>query len=189
MPLSDPAPRREIHHRVIDMRGHRRDDGLYDIEAHLVDTKPFPMALIARSEPLPAGMALHDLSIRMTIDDKFLIRSIEASSDATPYDLCKEAETTLSGLVGERIAAGWSSIVKQKLRGAASCTHLMEMLIPMATTAYQAINGTRRIGQTAVDPTTVAVRPNSCYAYSTQRAVIQRFWPEHFHAEAGERKE
>lgn len=189
MPLSDPASRREIHHRVIDMHGYRRDDGLFDIEARLVDTKPFAMALIARYEPLPAGMALHDLSIRLTIDDSFLIRNIEALSDATPYDLCKEAEATLSGLVGERIAAGWSSIVKQKLRGAASCTHLMEMLIPLATTAYQAIGGARRIGQSAVDPTTVTVRPNSCYAYSTQRAVIQRFWPEHFQAGAGEREE
>jgi hypothetical protein len=189
MPLSDPASRREIHHRAIDMHGYRRDDGLYDIEACLVDTKPFPMALIGRSEPLPAGIPLHDLSIRLTIDDAFLIHNIEASSNATPYSLCKEAEATLSGLVGERVAAGWSSIVKQKLRGEASCTHLMEMLIPLATTAYQAISGAQRIGQTAVDPATVGVRPNSCYAYSTQRAVIQRFWPEHFQAETGEGRE
>src|SRR5258707_11605591 len=95
MPLSDPAPRRDVHHRVIDMHGFRREDGLYDIEAHLVDTKPFPMALISRPEPLPAGMPLHDLSVRVTIDDTFLIRNIEASSDATPYELCKEAESTL----------------------------------------------------------------------------------------------
>ena len=37
MPLSDATGRREIHHRVVDMRAYVRDDGLYDIEAHLVD--------------------------------------------------------------------------------------------------------------------------------------------------------
>jgi len=186
MPLSVPTPRREIHHRVIDMYGFHRDDGLYDIESHLVDTKPFPMALVARLQPLPSGEPLHDLSIRLTIDDAFVVHKIEASSDATPYALCKEAESTLSVLVGERIAAGWSNIVREKLRGSASCTHLMEMLIPLATTAIQAIRGARRIGQTTVNVAEVAVRPDSCYAYSRRRAVIQRFWPKHFQPETGE---
>ncbi|MFL9949017.1 DUF2889 domain-containing protein [Paraburkholderia agricolaris] len=189
MPLSAPVPRRDVHHRVIDMHGFRRKDGLYDIEAHLVDTKPFPMALVSRPEPLPAGMPLHDLSVRVTIDDTFLIRNIEASSDATPYELCKEAESTLSALVGERIAAGWSNIVKQKLRGAASCTHLMEMMIPLGTTAFQAISGARRIGQATVDPAKLAVRPDSCYAYSRQRSVIRRFWPELVQPDTDERQE
>lgn len=177
MPLSAPSARSEIHHRCIDMHGFRREDGLYEVESHLVDTKPFPLALVSRSAPLPPGEALHDLSIRLTFDENFFIRDIEASSDATPYELCKEAELTLRVLIGERIASGWSSIVKQRLRGAASCTHLMEMLIPLATTAFQAVNGARRIGQSKVDPAHVTVRPDSCYAYSTQRAVIQRFWP------------
>ena len=30
MPLRTPAARRDIHHRVIDMRAFARDDGLYD---------------------------------------------------------------------------------------------------------------------------------------------------------------
>jgi len=183
MSLSHPAPRREIHHRVIDMHGYLREDGLYDIEAHLVDTKPFPLALIGWPQPLPAGTPLHDLSIRLTIDAACVVKKIEASSDATPYPLCKEAESTLSVLVGERIAAGWSGIVKQKLRGPASCTHLMEMLIPLATTALQAINGARRIGQSTVNLAEVTVRPDGCYAYSRRRSVIQRFWPEHFQPE------
>src|SRR3954451_8363882 len=42
MPLSPPAPREMLHRRAIDIRGWRRDDGLYDIEAHLLDTKAYP---------------------------------------------------------------------------------------------------------------------------------------------------
>ena len=39
MPLSPPAPREPIHTRAIDLRGYRREDGLWDIEGHLTDVK------------------------------------------------------------------------------------------------------------------------------------------------------
>jgi Protein of unknown function (DUF2889) len=41
MPLTPPRPREAIHGRSIEIDGFRRDDGLYDIEAHLTDTKSF----------------------------------------------------------------------------------------------------------------------------------------------------
>ena len=41
MPLSAIADRREVHHRVIDMKTYARGNGLFDAEAHLVDRKPF----------------------------------------------------------------------------------------------------------------------------------------------------
>ena len=39
MPLTNPAPRKLMHTRAIDCKGYERADGLWDIEAHLVDTK------------------------------------------------------------------------------------------------------------------------------------------------------
>ncbi|MDF3838826.1 DUF2889 domain-containing protein [Cupriavidus basilensis] len=185
MPLSAYSPRREIHHRSIDMKAYVREDGLFDVEAHLVDTKPFAFARIVSPVPLPAGAPLHDLWVRLTVDDNYVVRAIEASSDVTPYPLCKEAEVTLSVLVGERIASGWSARVKERLRGAASCTHLMELLIPLATTALQGIIGARREGQTSVDTSKVPVKLDSCYAYGRHRAVVQRFWPQLFQPETG----
>ncbi|MBB3181111.1 DUF2889 domain-containing protein [Variovorax sp. Sphag1AA] len=141
MPLSDPVSRRGVHHRIIDMQAFAREDGLFDVEAHLVDTKPFEFLRLSSPDPVPAGHALHDLWIRMTVTGDYTVRAIEAASDVTPYAICKEAENTLSVLVGERLVRGWSSKVKERLRGAASCTHLMEMLIPLATTALQGIPG------------------------------------------------
>lgn len=180
MPLSAPSTRREIHHRAIDMKAYARDDGLYDIEARLVDQKPFAFRRIASPQPLPAGQPLHDLWIRLTVDDQYVVRCIEAAAEATPYGLCKEAESTLRVLVGERIASGWSSMVKERLRGAASCTHLMEMLIPMATTAFQGIRGAQRPRDVPVDPKSVAVKLDSCYAYARHRDVVKTFWPQHY---------
>jgi hypothetical protein len=183
MPLPDPAPRREIHQRGIDMKAYARDDGLFDIEARLVDLKPFPFFRIERAEAIPPGEPLHDLSIRMTIDRDFVVRAIEASSDTTPFALCREAEATLAPLLGARVASGWSSRVKSTLRGAASCTHLMEMLLPMATTALQAVHGLKRENNAIpYDAETMASRMDSCYAYSRERSVVKVNWPELYRA-------
>ncbi|WP_310733309.1 DUF2889 domain-containing protein [Ideonella azotifigens] len=173
MPLTLPAPRREVHHRAIDMRAFARDDGLFDVEARLVDRKPFPFLRASSPEPVPAGDPLHDLWVRITLDSEFVVRDIEASSDATPWRLCREAEGTLKVLIGEKVARGWSAKVKERLRGAAGCTHLMEMLVTLGTTALQGIRG--------ADPERALAAPwkmDSCYAYGRERAVAKILWPE-----------
>lgn len=180
MPLSKPSVRREVHHRVINMEAYARDDGLYDVEAHLVDRKPFEFKRLSSPEPLPAGQPLHDLRVRLTVDEAFVVRAVEASSDVTPFGVCKEAETTLSMLVGERIARGWSTKVKERLRGAASCTHLMEMLIPLATTAMQGIRALRSDRNESVDANGFPQKIDSCYAYGRQREVVMRMWPQYY---------
>src|SRR5258707_7786109 len=113
--------------------------------------------------------------VRLTIDDDYFVRGLEAAADATPYGLCKEAESTLAVLVGEQIASGWSSKVKERLRGSASCTHLMEMLIAMATPALQGIRALQRDHSVPVDPATVRVELDSCYSYARHREVVKMF--------------
>jgi hypothetical protein len=182
MPLPEPAARREIHHRVIDMKAYAREDGLYDVEAHLVDTKPFDFERLASNGPVPAGQALHDLWVRLTVDGEYVVRAIAASSDVTPYALCREAETTLQVLVGEPIARGWSAKVKERLRGAASCTHLMELMIPLATTALQGIRGVKPKHERRSATGGVPAQIDSCFAYGRQRSVVQQLWPQHYQA-------
>ena len=172
MPLPECTQRREIHHRLIDMHAYAREDGLYDIEGQLRDSKPYDFIRpSAPTQPVPADAALHDLWIRMTVDSDYVVREIVAAAVSTPWELCKQAEATLKVLEGERIGRGWSSMVKDRLRGAASCTHLMEMLIPMATTAIQAI---RPINRLVVD---IAEQTDTCYAFGRDREVVQRLWP------------
>jgi hypothetical protein len=174
MPLSSPAARQEVHHRTIEMQAFARDDGLFDVEARLIDRKPFDYVRPSSPTPVPAGRPLHDLWVRLTLDDDFIVHNVEASSDVTPWSLCREAEVTLQVLVGERVARGWSSKVKERLRGAAGCTHLIEMLVTLGTTALQGIRGAdpgRRL--------TAEGKLDSCYAYGRQRAVVKMLWPEH----------
>ena len=172
MPLRDSGPRREIHHRVIDMRTFVREDGLYEVESRLVDSKPFDF--VRPSSPdrvVPADAPLHDLWVRVTLDDAFVVRDIEASSDTTPWAICRQAEPTLKRLIGERIARGWQSKVKERLRGAAGCTHLMEMLIPLATVALQGIRPMQR------PRPQLSEQVDTCYAFGREREVVQVLWP------------
>ncbi|SAL86032.1 hypothetical protein AWB74_07539 [Caballeronia arvi] len=184
MTFSAAVRRREIHNRSIDMKVFARDDGLYDIEARLVDIKPFAFPVVGHSKALPARAPLHDLSLRVTVSEDYVVKNIEASSDRTPFDVCREAQSSLSPLIGERIAAGWSSIVRQRLQDSSTCTHLRELLIPLATAAIQGIKGLRREGQTSVDASQTDVKLDSCYAFARDREIIRLYWPHLY--ESGE---
>ncbi|MEI6382684.1 MAG: DUF2889 domain-containing protein [Betaproteobacteria bacterium] len=179
MPLSTPHARKPIHDRKIHMQAYQREDGFYDIESHLVDTKPYPFKRFLATEPAPPHTPLHDLWVRFVLDEDYVVQSIEAASDVTPFPICKEAENTLKVLIGERVGSGWSKMVKEKLRGVASCTHLAEMLIPMATTALQGIRGLK-LGDFLNTKSEGKPRHlNSCYAYAEHRDVVLKIWPEY----------
>src|SRR5450759_2517490 len=109
------------------MRGYRRADGLYDIEGRVVDTKAVDFQLIGATMPVPAGTALHDMWVRMVVDEQFIVRDVIAVSDAIPFAVCREAAPTLTALIGAQIKPGRSALVKERLSGVKSCTHLMEL--------------------------------------------------------------
>ncbi|MFJ4048924.1 MULTISPECIES: DUF2889 domain-containing protein [Pseudomonas] len=183
MPLSTAASRREIHHRAIDMRVYSRDDGLFDVEARLQDRKPFPLQRPLNPEPIAAGDALHDLRLRFTVGNDCVIRAIEAAAEATPYSICRGAEASLGVLVGEQIGPGWSRRVKAHLRGTRSCTHLMELLIPMATATLQGLRALDEGRNQRRDAQGKPPQMDTCYAYSSQREVVRTLWPEHYRAQ------
>jgi hypothetical protein len=84
MPLSKPKLSRTfLHHRQIECQGYQREDGLWDIEGHLVDTKTEPFPVDSRGL-LPPGEPLHEMWLRVTLDDTFLIHEVEAVIDASP---------------------------------------------------------------------------------------------------------
>ena len=65
MPLPPSTERDELHHRNISMKVYRRQDGLYEAEAHLVDTKPFSFQRLNQPASTLVGQALHDFRIRL----------------------------------------------------------------------------------------------------------------------------
>ncbi|MGB3428767.1 MAG: DUF2889 domain-containing protein [Burkholderiaceae bacterium] len=157
----------------MDFRGYRRDDGLFDIECTLLDTKGMDVPLLGVSRVVKAGEPMHDMSIRMRVNDDLEVIDIEASSDATPYAVCPDAVASLQTVKGMKIGAGWTYAIKRQLVGAASCTHLAEMLIAMGTAAYQTVVPYNRLNGKETPGFTLDKKVDSCYAYAAERPLIR----------------
>ncbi len=180
MPLSPTVDRKEVHQRQIVMKAYRRSDGLYDIEGRVVDTKSEPfLSPLAQAERKP-GEPVHDIWVRLVIDEWFEIKDVAASSDTTPFVVCTHAPPSLNALVGAKIGAGWSKLVREKLKGAAGCTHMMELLGPMATTAYQALWPVTSKRPPPVDVNGRPTKIDSCFAYASNKEIVAHIWPEHY---------
>ena len=87
MPLSKSSPRRHVHTREIRCQGYKRDDGLWDIEGSMTDTKPYPVENRDR-DGINAGEPIHFMEIRLTIDDDMVIHEAEATTNAGPFNVC-----------------------------------------------------------------------------------------------------
>lgn len=186
MPLSPPVARQQIHNRDIIMNGYRRDDGLWDIEAHLTDVKSYSFHTSGRGD-VPAGEPIHGLWLRLTVDDDLTVRGVEIATDYTPFATCSWIARNFQQLVGLSIAAGWNKAVREKLGGVQGCTHLVELLGPLGTVAFQTI-----ISLVAREPAEKAdaagverpkERPgllNTCHIFASDGPVVKEHWPDFY---------
>jgi hypothetical protein len=106
--------RRLLHRRAIDCDGYLREDGLWEVEARLVDTKTFLQRDQFRGD-LPPGSPVHDIRLRLAVDDSLTVREAETNMAATPYPTCIEVDGILRRLVGEQIGRGFRETVRRKI--------------------------------------------------------------------------
>lgn len=172
MPLPRSAPRKLLHMRDISLRGYEREDGLFDIEGHLTDTKTYSLGTPQRPG-FAAGEPVHNMWLRLTIAPDFEIRAVDTDMEGTPYDYCRGAAPNMQRIVGLRIGKGFIKEAMARLGGAEGCTHLRELLQPIATVTFQTINrGAPKVKkpeeQGAGDPRL----NNSCFSYSDGSPVM-----------------
>lgn len=183
MPLSVPAPREHLHTRTVECRGYRREDGLWDIEGHLVDTKSYAFDSNSRGA-MPPGTPVHDMWIRLTVDDELVVRAIEVVTDSSPFPVCPEITPNFQRVVGLSIKTGWTQQVRSLLGGTEGCTHLVELLGPVATTAFQTIFPWRERRRRAQAAQGIATAPqrrpahlDTCHALALDGPVVAKIWP------------
>ena len=177
MTLSPPRPRAPIHERRIECRGYRRDDGLWDVEAHLVDVKAYPFDNAWRGE-IPPGEPLHDMWLRLTVDDRLTVVRAEAATVAGPFEVCPAITPAFSKLEGLRIGPGWRRAVQARLGGMHGCTHLVELLGPAATTAFQTVYPWRaKHAPREVEADRPPPHLDSCHALVRDGEVVRRHHP------------
>lgn len=197
MPLSPVTDRELAHTRVVTCTGHRRKDGLWDIEGRIVDTKSYGFPNRDRGGWIEAGEALHDMSIRLTIDAHLEVKAVEAVIDSSPFNYCKTVTDIAGNLVGLRIAPGWNAKSKIAMGKHRGCTHLTELLGPVATTAVQTINAEKMKKQADTNQSengnkeqqkkdTKPVFIDTCYAMAADSPVVKEHWPEQYTPIAGD---
>jgi hypothetical protein len=67
MDLSPPAQRNHIHTREIRCFAYERDNGLFDIDGLITDTKTYSFENRGRG-PVAAGQPVHEMLVRLTVD-------------------------------------------------------------------------------------------------------------------------
>jgi hypothetical protein len=181
MPLSASTPRQHMHTREINCRGYARDDGLWDIEAHLKDTKTYAFANASRGTINP-GEPLHEMWLRLTLDEGLNIHEVEAATDYGPYTICGDITPEFAKLKGLQIGRGWMRKVRAQVGGVHGCTHLVELLQTLATVAFQTLSfRDRKEKPEAAD--SVRTQPphiNTCHALRSDGPVVEREWSEFY---------
>lgn len=179
MPLSRPAPREAIHTRSIACTSYRRADGMWDVEGHLTDIVSYDFPNKFRGI-IRAGEAIHDMWIRITVDQDLVIKDVEATIDAGPYAICPAIAPAFARLKGIRIGPGWNRLVRERVGGVQGCTHLGDLLRPVATVAYKTV---RRSKNTSTDIASAGADDSSsqidtCHAFASDGEVVRERWPD-----------
>ena len=176
MPLSAPVPRKASHIRRVTYQGYEREDGLWDMEAELHDSKAHDMPSFRHQGVRLAGDPIHHMWLRVTIDRKLVVHAIEAAMDAHPLQDCPQARPALQGMVGACMARGWRQAIAQHMGGVASCTHLRELLFNMATSAFQTLPAAFGGG----DPDTPPRHLGQCTGWDFEGNGVKEYFPQFY---------
>lgn len=175
---SDNSAREELHFRQIQFRGWRRGDGLFEIQANLTDTKPQEFRPPSGLRVVPAGAAIHNLGLTLVFGADMVVRSAQTFISAHPYRECPGGGAALQAIVGMKIGSGWSGEVRKRLPSGETCTHLRELLIPLASAALQSMTSLRsQEDLNVLGPDGRPRKIDSCYAYGASRELVMQRWP------------
>jgi hypothetical protein len=175
MPLPAPRVARSLTHtRRLRFEAYKRADGLWDIEAHLTDVKPFDYQL--SSGVRPAGTPVHEMWIRLTINQSLEIVDALAQTEAMPYTpQCADVTPDYRKLIGLNLGHAFRKAVQQRFHDTAGCRHINEALWQFPTAAIQAMAGEKVDNQ---DDGTKPFQLDRCRALDTHREAVRQYYPK-----------
>ena len=186
MPLSAPGTRKLLTKRTIVCEGFEREDGLLDVEGRLQDINEYPIENPWRAFLAP-GQPAHEMHVRLCIDDKLVIRAVEAHIEAAPYPFCQAVKPNLERLIGLRITEGFKQRARKLIGHTEGCTHVLTLIEALATVTIRALAGKVRRNGSAVLAAFGARDPNrpplidTCYSHARSSPVVKWLYPEHYH--------
>ena len=183
MPLPVSAsPRRRVHARRIEVEGFLRADGLYELDASLCDVKDvdYPLASGLR----PAGVPVHLMRVRVTLDAAFNIVDAVACSDGVPYPgLCDTIGPAYRKLIGLNLVRGFRRTVGEMFADVRGCTHMSELLMSLPTAAIQTFATFRTDNE---DSPEKPFQLDRCNALETSAEAVRRYYPKWYRPGGGQ---
>lgn len=182
MPLSSSTVERQpLHTRSIRVQSYGRADGLWDLEAELVDTKSYDFSLRGREHR--AGQPVHHMHLRVTIDAEYTIVAAEAVYDAAPYgQACSCIAPAYQRLVGLNLLRGFRQRVRERFARVEGCTHMTELSFVLPTAAVQTMANRR---QADADHGKRPFQLDGCHALRLDGPVAREFYPRWYQAPQG----
>ena len=176
--------RTPLHTRAVTYRGFARSDGLWDIEGLLRDTRDYAFDDLERGTMQP-GALVHELLIKVTVDDELTIVNIETGMSAVPFGECVAAADPMRRLIGARMGRGWRKTINAAIGGAGGCTHMRELLFNLATAAIHTIPSYKehrrhRQGHAPAKDGKVPHFIGQCVGWRRDGPVVQRIYPQFF---------
>lgn len=177
MPAAHPSiTRRPLHRRAVDVQVFARDDGLFDVEARLTDTKTHDVVLAGKTRK--SGEPIHEMGLHLTVDASLTITAAIAETLWMPYPGACEAHGDAYGrLVGLNLIRGFRRAVQERLGGTRGCTHLTELCQVLPTAVMQAMAGSvidTDEGDAAGNP---PFQLDRCHALRRDGPTVAKFYP------------
>ena len=177
MALPSAAPERQLkHRRSIEVQIYARGNGLWEVDAEIADVKPHDTPLAGGIRR--AGEPIHDMLLRVVVDERFNIVEAGSETRAMPYaGHCDDLGDVYHRLVGLNLLSGFRRDVNQRLGGVVGCTHLTELTQVLPTAVFQAFAGdvldTREDSTSDTEPPQI----DRCHALRHDGPVVKMFYP------------
>ena len=182
MALPTAAPSRTLkHRRRIDVHIYSRGNGEWEVDAEISDIKTRDTQLAGAVRR--AGDPIHDMLLRLVVDERFNILESGAQTRAMPYPgVCDDHGDAYGRLVGLNLLKGFGREVRQRLGGVLGCTHLTELSQVLPTAVVQAFAGdvidTRGDNPSGEQPFQI----DRCHALRADGPAVQTFYPRWYRA-------
>ena len=175
MALPPAAPERQLkHRRSINVQIYARGNGLWEVDAEIVDVKTRDAKLAGGMRR--AGEPIHDMLLRIVVNERLDI--VEAGSETRwmPYPgHCDDHGDAYAALVGLNLLKGFRQAVKERLGGVAGCTHLTELTQVLPTAVIQAFAG--EVIDTREDSASRPFQIDRCHALRSDGPAVKIFHP------------
>jgi len=175
MALPPAAPERQLkHRRSINVQIYARGNGLWEVDAEIVDVKTRDAKLAGGLRR--AGDPIHDMLLRIVVNEQLDI--VEAGSETRwmPYPgQCDDHGDAYAALVGLNLLKGFRQAVKERLGGVAGCTHLTELTQVLPTAVIQAFAG--EVIDTREDSASRPFQIDRCHALRSDGPAVKIFYP------------